>query len=55
MMGVAFLPGTIRLDNIDLCVHPAGASEYASQSLVGDQITPPTGSSSFVTNIGHPP
>src|SRR5262245_11704191 len=34
---------------------PPGASEYASQSVVGDQVTPPTGSPSYVTRVGHPP
>src|SRR5512134_1588966 len=34
---------------------PPGANEYASHSLVGDQTTPPTGSVSAVTAVGHPP
>src|SRR5690349_6646933 len=34
---------------------PPGASEYASQSLLGDQITPPTGSLSLVISVGQPP
>src|SRR6516164_1803999 len=36
-------------------IPPPGASEYASQSLVGDQITLPTGSLSSVIRVGQPP